>query len=472
MMEHNSEIKNDDTEEVSADHIDEDLLAGINSIWDNNDIENNLDLYNNNELLGNTEQSISLSVDNMLNNNSLEDRLLAGKFLNCIDIKTINDKPTEIKQEIKEQIKEQINKPTEVKEQIKEQINKPTEIKQEIKHVDKSELKIYLNKITDKTKLTLFNKIAGLVYGCALGDCVGKQLKGRKKESITKFVAELPNRSYRGIDSGDWTDDTDHLILLLINITNKKLSFSVNKFVNQLVNWRNKGFYEVGDSVGIGIDTLTAQVLNSDKFVTDPFTTSINVQKKFDPPNRPYNTSIARSGILILNNNWSHHVITQCALTHADNRSIYVSWLLAYICKNIFIGNNISIDKLFVNKDLFIKGKEVIRDFAYYENIFKTNDKKILLEKLKIDDDPTYHAFKTLGCMIYTIRYLEEKQDFKELIYTIMNECGDSDTNCAVVGEIIGTYLGYDKLPIDWLNELVNRTFLDRKLIELFKLFT
>jgi ADP-ribosylglycohydrolase len=41
---------------------------------------------------------------------------------------------------------------------------------------------------------------------------------------------------------------------------------------------------------------------------------------------------------------------------------------------------------------------------------------------------------------------------------------GDTDTNCAVVGQILGSHLGYNKLPADWINSLKHTKWLNDKI--------
>ena len=52
-----------------------------------------------------------------------------------------------------------------------------------------------------------------------------------------------------------------------------------------------------------------------------------------------------------------------------------------------------------------------------------------------------------MGSGVYCLR----GTDFKQLINELVMEGGDSDTNAAVAGALLGCKIGYNQLPQDWL---------------------
>mgnify|MGYP001573842770 CR=1 FL=1 len=81
---------------------------------------------------------------------------------------------------------------------------------------------------------------------------------------------------------------------------------------------------------------------------------------------------------------------------------------------------------------------------------------------------------KTLGCGIHALQCIssaihsETPVDFKKIILDIINKGGDTDTNAAVAGQVLGAHLGYSKLPKDWLRKLKHKEWLDKKIIAMF----
>ena len=87
------------------------------------------------------------------------------------------------------------------------------------------------------------------------------------------------------------------------------------------------------------------------------------------------------------------------------------------------------------------------------------------LEELKLDDEHRGYVLKTFMCGIYAWRCIVNKiVDFKKIMFSIAMEGGDVDTNCAVAGQVLGAYLGYSKLPTDWLIQLIHSKWLSDKL--------
>ena len=54
---------------------------------------------------------------------------------------------------------------------------------------------------------------------------------------------------------GDWTDDTDQLLLILQMIVERKGSVEKCAFAEKMSNWRKNGFKELGD-VGTAVITI------------------------------------------------------------------------------------------------------------------------------------------------------------------------------------------------------------------------
>jgi ADP-ribosylglycohydrolase len=79
--------------------------------------------------------------------------------------------------------------------------------------------------------------IAGLIYGCALGDNLGLQAEGKTLDEVKKMqIVDQPNKDYKGIEKNDWTDDTDQLVLLMeaIGETNGN-TINIKTFINSLI---------------------------------------------------------------------------------------------------------------------------------------------------------------------------------------------------------------------------------------------
>lgn len=97
---------------------------------------------------------------------------------------------------------------------------------------------------------------------------------------------------------------------------------------------------------------------------------------------------------------------------------------------------------------------QIINEMKTY--IFTKN-----LNDIQLNNEIGY-TFKPLGCDCWALIESIKTNSFDKTIFQIIQKGGDADTNCAVAGSVIGTYLGYDLLPDNLKNNLVYKEFLDK----------
>ncbi len=308
------------------------------------------------------------------------------------------------------------------------------------------------------------DRIKGLIYGCALGDAFGLQYEGISKEHISEREGIHINITFRtdgtwhGVDFTDWTDDTDQLILLMEVLTENKNVYDPCIFAKKIHYWRWHGFPELGDECGMGVGQLTAKVISDENFLTNPIKTSAAIHKALGSDRAP-NGAIMRAGIMAFAKNWATASILQAKTTHANMKCIKSSLILAYICKNLASDTMPDDSKI----------RDILDDYPYFD---------VSLSDLKLDDESRGYTYKTLACGLWVldkIRNLGKSVDFVDIIQQITFEGGDTDTNCAVAGQILGAYLGYERLPSEWIALLKNKEWLDKKIklyLEVFRRHT
>jgi ADP-ribosylglycohydrolase len=156
---------------------------------------------------------------------------------------------------------------------------------------------------------------------------------------------------------------------------------------------------------------------------------------------------------------------------------IYGSWIITFICRSLVSGKYPKMDEIF-DDDRFI-GHKWRKEWKDYKKIYE--DSNMTLEDLKLTEiDNTGYILKTLGCGFYAYHQIIKREAsddskesssnfYKRIQLEIVNCGGDADTNAAVSGQILGSYIGYSGLPMDWLYYLKHKKWLDQKLIDLFK---
>ena len=352
-------------------------------------------------------------------------------------------------------------------------VNQVVEIAPEMQDIPNDKIAKW---ISDYKQVVLFDKIAGLMYGCALGDCIGLPFEGRSTEHIkslpTPPIVGLPQRNYRGITQGDWSDDTDQLILLMDVLTENKLNFNTRSFARKLYSWKKTGFKELGDTQGLGCGSLTGRVLSKENFIDNPMHCAIKTYKELGCISAP-NGAVMRCGISAVSSDWQKTAIMQSIVTHVDARCIYSAWLVTAMCRSLFRNIIPTNESLLKNKNDFIKRVHT-DEFNKYQRIYDGATDK-MLEKLDLgNDEGMGYTLKALGVAFYALANIRDGKinnatDYKRFQLEIVNKGGDADTNAAISGQVLGSYLGYSKLPKDWISGLIHKKWLDVKIIKLYE---
>lgn len=72
-------------------------------------------------------------------------------------------------------------------------------------------------------------------------------------------------------------------------------------------------------------------------------------------------------------------------------------------------------------------------------------------------DDKKYQGY--LGIALQNTFYeLLNNDSYEESIINIIKRGGDTDTNCAIAGALLGAYYGYSKIDPRWIKEINNAT--------------
>lgn len=307
--------------------------------------------------------------------------------------------------------------------------------------------------------------IKGLIWGTALGDAVGLQAEAQTADEIKeKFPQgiEFPYSKFivlkGGFDRGDWSDDTDQMILIMRSIINSS-EYDIKKFALGLKEWRNAGFPELNDKGGLGLGSLVGHVISRNNFLENPIQAAEDSWIMTGRERAP-NGAVMRTAILGVMLNCKQIVRDYCLTTHADSRCI-ASCLI--ICKIIQM---IITNQLTFRKILRASCNIIQRYAPEYKDEWRQLILDVIQGKLVLDDRDTWgYTFKTTAVGIMAVRNIfAGGVDFKEQIVELIQLGGDTDTNAAVYGAILGAWLGYKKLPADWIRSTLHHGWLDKEI--------
>eukprot|EP00742_Colponemidia_sp_Colp-10_P002788 GILJ01002981.1.p1 GENE.GILJ01002981.1~~GILJ01002981.1.p1 ORF type:complete len:385 (-),score=38.78 GILJ01002981.1:148-1302(-) len=329
------------------------------------------------------------------------------------------------------------------------------------------------------------DRILGCLYGQALGDAVGLSTEFLTKELVEVVHGTNPipfpdfartNHSNKW-KPGDWTDDTDQMILVLQAILESPTAaIDYRNFAQKLPHWANHGFPELGDTVGSGIGFTVGSVIFDKDFLADPHATAEKIWTAHRC-NLAANGAVMRTSIIGC---WQfmdldtviENAVAVCKVTHADSRCIASCVLISTLIALFIQRSNIPAEGSPVDEpacdsahEQQLRHLEEAYCFAesrlepqYLDEFRKL--KSASLEDLQLGASKSIgYTFKATGAALWA---LQANVTFEDAIMQITREAGDADTNCAVAGAALGAYLGYTKLPRNWLSALKHKSWLDK----------
>eukprot|EP00005_Dracoamoeba_jomungandri_P001020 CAMPEP_0174255876 /NCGR_PEP_ID=MMETSP0439-20130205/5162_1 /TAXON_ID=0 /ORGANISM="Stereomyxa ramosa, Strain Chinc5" /LENGTH=519 /DNA_ID=CAMNT_0015338247 /DNA_START=213 /DNA_END=1768 /DNA_ORIENTATION=+ len=381
----------------------------------------------------------------------------------------------------------------------------------------------------------LVDKIVGCIYGHALGDAVGLATEFLTKEKILslfgfdqfpRFVPfpDFPRNAHsRRWEDGDWTDDTDQMVLILESFLvlhqqqqqpqkqpqqqpqqqqqQPQPQELENIFASRVKYWTLHGFPELGDTCGLGTGNTVKAVTSHPDFITNPLECAEGVWLR-------RNKTIAANGAVMRSSivgcyEWENmdkvveNTVNICKVTHADPRCVascvaLTSAIALSLQGSCLVGDSAFFQEIMDLSEKFIDVNDEehnkLRDYLLSYDLQDLD----LDEKKKIG-----YTYKCIGSAFWGLRELlasgvlnansgdnnknrdnENNDDstnndgnnklaekFKEILSRIIFEGGDADTNGAVCGGLLGSVVGYSNLPQDWISSLLHPHWLNQRIL-------
>ena len=322
--------------------------------------------------------------------------------------------------------------------------------------------------------------ITGMIYGQAIADALGKSTEFMSKSEISeKFNTKKPmmyaNINRVGFSKGDWTDDTDQMILILDCI----VSSDYESFPTRIFNWVKYGFPELGDTCGNGIGSHTMKVLSNPRYLVDPLLVSWE-EMMANPKNAP-NGGVMRTCIVGTLKTMDCVVRTAdlfCKMTHYNIKCrmscVFISSLIHNMIYNFakfrtvqkFIDESLRITKYFLMDHCSDNVYRKYNEFVGYLSFKNFEDIPLAMNKMG------GYTYIPVACAVVGLKLAEElycpqanhPNRYEKIINQIIYEGGDADTNAAVAGAVLGAYLSSSEIPSYLIDGIDNKTFLDERI--------
>lgn len=321
------------------------------------------------------------------------------------------------------------------------------------------------------------DRIKATVYGQCVGDAIGllteflskreaKIYYGKNKKHL-EYNLKIPDFHRSRWQEGDWTDDSDHMLLILISLVDNAGQVNLQDFAGKLKNWMLHGFSDLGDLAGMGIGQTTKAVVTPQEFTTDPQKVAYAC---WDNSGRDIaaNGGVMRTSVVGAHCWWDVSSVADNALqlvkcTHHDPRcqasavavSVGISLMLQRLPRHLDKHGKYKVD-------LLIKDS-----YMFAAKCLETEEQKKLLwefmsccklEQLKLAEPGKIgYTYKSMGSGFWALK----QDNFRKAIQKIVMEGGDADSNACVAGAMLGCKLGLAAIPESWKTGLKHQRWLD-----------
>jgi len=332
------------------------------------------------------------------------------------------------------------------------------------------------------------SRVRAVVYGQAIGDALGlpvefqsaKAIQGRLEVWNDEWpkVYRDTNRSTSKWKAGEWSDDTEQAICLLDAYlegveTGRAPSDSID------VRLVSKHFLNWGTTNGRGMGNHTGKVFEHFLFPLEPLTASLDIWEQSGRQAAP-NGAVMRTAYIGIvrpwDLDWTSEVAAECAaVTHADPRCKASAVAVSVAIAEMVMGAPVS-EAIAHAAERASKHDPTVHAWMLDKDIAEFNlDEGLDTYKKGNPFPPIGFTYKCLGAAFWALRQaqlltplrMSSRERFRRALEGVILAGGDTDTNGAVAGALLGAYLGMDGLPPVLAEGLQPRITLDTRLMKL-----
>lgn len=294
----------------------------------------------------------------------------------------------------------------------------------------------------------------GAMFGQAVGDTLGVPLEFLSRKKVEALLPGEGPFTYSGAaaanprehyEPGEWSDDTEQAICIL-NAYLEHTQDTTTTIEQKLAKYYTRWYTENGK--GCGVHTRT--VFMDERFLINPVQVSKAVWEESGQYSAP-NGGVMRTSAVGILRPWNLDLtedaaVTACAVTHFDPRCIAsaVAVSVAIACL---------IQEWGVPEAVY----EAIRRSEKYHPEVTSYILTRKLRDLELDGSGIGYTYKCLGAAFWALREFEGQDDFLKCLLPVLREGGDTDTNGAVAGALLGAACGLDRIPRNLLDGLIKR---------------
>jgi ADP-ribosyl-[dinitrogen reductase] hydrolase len=286
--------------------------------------------------------------------------------------------------------------------------------------------------------------IVGCILGTALGDAMGLPYEGLSRRRAAKLLGP-PDRYRFFFGRGMVSDDTEHTCMVTQSLIASR--GDINAF-RRYLGWRFR-FWLLRLPAGIGLATLRSIVRLWIGFAPDK-------SGVFSAGNGPAMRAAILGAAIDDPNSLREYVRASTRITHTDLKAEYGAFAVALAAQlarqHESVGGAQFLNQL--QSCLAGEGDELIcliKDAAKAANDAQSTES--FAGSLGLSKGVSGYVYHSVPVAIHA--WLAHPRDFRSAVSSVIRCGGDTDSTAAIVGGIVGTAVGKDGMPVDWLNDLL-----------------
>ncbi|MDE6795925.1 MAG: ADP-ribosylglycohydrolase family protein [Muribaculaceae bacterium] len=286
-------------------------------------------------------------------------------------------------------------------------------------------------------------RIAGLLYGYAIGDALGLGtelmsrtiVKKKYPDGLTDYSQIVRDAHRSQWQRGEWSNDTNYVLMLVDSLCE-------NEGVNHLdYAQRLCSFFKTRPD-----DTTPHMrwMLSHPGYPADPYGVARKVWRDMKDTASP-GDNLGRALIVGLwNENVTQNALDNCRLTHPKPRCEIAAAVIANMANSLlWKGHEVDYDTI---HDMVKKRNMETLDYVETAH-FGT------LEDFELGDLKTYwYVRKAMGAALWALWHCQSPN---EALVKIVNEGGDADTNAALAIGLLGLKYGVNALDRSYIDNLI-----------------
>lgn len=293
------------------------------------------------------------------------------------------------------------------------------------------------------------------IYGGIVGDAIGVPYEFLSRDILRENpITTMDGYGTYNMPPGTWSDDSS---LALASLDSLSDGIDYEDMMNNFVGWYANSEYT---PEGILFDIGATTKYSIERYIdgTSPLDCGGSGVKDNG------NGSLMRIMPFVLY--VSHHKLSKnemvkiineaSSLTHAHHISKVSCNIYNFICQEI-INNK---DDLSI-KELIINGVDVANNFYQKQDLNEFN--RILnLEIFDLKEDDILSGGYVLTSLEASLYSFINSTNYKDAVLTAVNLGNDTDTIGMITGGLAGLYYGYDNIPKEWIETLINKELIDK----------